>query len=637
MTQESNAIVAADFNGDGIQDLAVSDSNSGKLVLAILLGNGDGTFRAPTASPTVGGYPDSIAVGDFNSDGIPDLAVASVDQSIVTILLGNGDGTFSANVPNLNTVTTPQSVAVGDFNGDGIVDLAVVNSSSVLIFLGNGDGTFSQTATSPTTGTGPINVAVGDFNSDGNADLAITNSVSDNVTIFLGKGDGTFQATAVSPPTEGSPDGLEIADFNGDGIPDIAVTNYSGSSMAVMILLGNGDGTFQTATANSAPGLNFHSIVVADFNGDGVADLAVGEFWHGFLAVLVGKGDGTFATAITVDALSQLGSGYLAVADFNGDGIPDLAVPNQGGTVPILLTQPNISATASVGGISPTGPSPQNVHVSYPGDVNYQSSISGTTVLTILAAPPTISPASGAYASPQSITLTDSTAGASIYYSESGIVSNGYLQYSGPISLSGIGNESITAYAVAPQYAQSMVASATYTLAQDFTFTTPSGASSSATVSPGGQATYSLAVAPKDGTSTTATTTFAVTGLPTGATGIFSPSSVPANSGPTNVTLNVNVPVAMSAQTGTNPFNAAALLGAAGLILSLFSRTVKKGPFRRKQMLWLGYAAIILAGSGCGGSGNSVKQPPSAQTYTLTVTATSGPLSRTATLTLTVQ
>jgi hypothetical protein len=388
MTQQANAIAAADFNLDGIQDLAVSDSNDGQILLAILLGNGDGTFRATSVSPTVGLYPDSIAVGDFNSDGIPDLAVTSVDQNIVTILLGNGDGTFSSNVPNLNTGSTPQSAAVGDFNGDGIPDLAVVNSNSVLIFLGKGDGTFSPTAVSPSTGIGPINVAVGDFNSDGKFDLAVTNGVSGTVTILLGNGDGTFQEVPLSPTTGGSPDGLAIADFNGDGIADIAVSNYSGelNGNAVVVLLGLGDGTFLPATPYAAPGLNFHSIAVGDLNGDGVADVAVGEFWHGLLAVLLGRGDGTFATAMAVDAQSQLGSGYIAVADFNGDGIPDLAVPNQGGTVPILLTQPTLSVTATISGISPTGPSPQEVYARYPGDRNFGSSISGTTTLIIQTA-----------------------------------------------------------------------------------------------------------------------------------------------------------------------------------------------------------------------------------------------------------
>ncbi len=553
MIQQSNAVAAADFNGDGIQDLAVSDSNSGQVLLAILLGNGDGTFTASNASPTVGLYPDSIAVGDFNSDGIPDLAVTSVDQNIVSILLGKGDGTFSTNAPNLNTTSTPQSVAVGDVNGDGIPDLSVVNANSVLIFLGVGDGTFSPTATTPSTGAGPINVAVGDFNLDGKSDLAVTNSVSGTVTILIGNGDGTFQPMAVSPATGGSPDGLVIADFNGDGIPDIAVANYSGSSNAVIVLQGNGDGTFQPAMANAASGLNFHSVVAADLNGDGVADLAVGEFWHGLLAVLLGQGDGTFAAAMSVDARSQLGSGYLAVTDFDGDGIPDLAVPSQEGKVPILLTQPTLNVTATITGISPAGPSPQEVQASYAGDSNYKSSVSGTTTLTILAVTPTISPSPGTYGSPQTITITDTTPSATIYYSGSGMFQTGYVQYIGPITLSGEGNESITAYALAPDYAQSEVASAAYALVQDFTLTTPTGGSSSATVQPGGQATFLLAIAPPTGSSTEATITFAVTGLPTGGQATFSPSSVPANSGATNVTLTVNVPAAMRAQSCRSP------------------------------------------------------------------------------------
>jgi len=458
VTQQANAIVAADFNLDGIQDLAVSDSNDGQILLAILLGNGDGTFRATSVSPTVGLYPDSIAVGDFNSDGIPDLAVTSVDQNIVTILLGNGDGTFSSNVPNLNTGSTPQSVAVGDFNGDGIPDLAVVNSDSVLIFIGNGNGTFSPTATSPSTGTGPIDVAVGDFNSDGKFDLAVTNGVSGTVTILLGNGDGTFQEMRPSPTTGGSPDGLAIADFNGDGIADIAVANYSGelNGKAVVVLLGVGDGTFLTATPYGAPGLNFHSVAVGDLNGDGVADLAVGEFWHGLLAVLLGKGDGMFATAMTLDAQSPVGSGYIAVADFNGDGLPDLAVPNQGGTVPILLTQPTLSVTATINGISPKGPSPQEVYASYPGDRNFGSSISGTTTLIIQTATKTVLASS---LNPsnfgQAVTFTATVMAQGGSYTPSGMVSffSGTTNLgSSPLSGSGVAVFTISTLAIGTRH-----------------------------------------------------------------------------------------------------------------------------------------------------------------------------------------
>jgi sugar lactone lactonase YvrE len=473
MNNESNAIATADFNGDGIPDLAVSDSNSGKTTLTILLGNGDGTFTATTTSPTVGLYPDSIAVGDFNGDGIPDLAVTSVDNSIVTILLGNGDGTFKA-APNLILGSIPQSVATGDFNGDGIPDLAVVTADSIQIFLGNGDGTFNAGSASLPTGMSPITVAVGDFNGDGIVDLAVTNSCGNSypcnnsngtVMIFLGKGDGTFTQVSATPTVGPSPIGLVVADFNSDGILDLAVSNYDGDlDNAISILLGNGDGTFKQAVSYSAPGMNFKSLTVGDFNGDGIADIAVGEFWHGSLSVLLGVGDGTFAAGKAVSDSSGLGSGYLASADFNGDGIPDLAVPNQDGTVDILLVNPTQTVTATVNDISPIGSGTHQVEASYAGDSNYASSISGTVALTAAVATPVISPTTGVYTTTQTVTITDSTPGATIYYEAIGIVNtSGFVAYTGPITLPGSGSVYIYAYATETGYQQSQQASVTIT------------------------------------------------------------------------------------------------------------------------------------------------------------------------------
>jgi sugar lactone lactonase YvrE len=463
---EPNVVATADFNGDGILDLAVSASNAGQVTLTILLGNGDGTFTA-TTSPTVGHFPDSIAVADFNGDGIADLAVTSVDDNIVTILLGRGDGTFTA-APNLDTVSIPQSIVTADFNGDGIADLALVNGNSVLIFLGKGDGTFQGALSTPLSGIALLGLAVGDFNGDGIADLAVTNSLeSGTVTILLGKGDGTFKASPMSFTTGPSPTGIAVADFNGDGILDLTIADYDGSNNnGVTILIGNGDGTFQ-APAYYGPDTENRSLVVADFNGDGIADLAVGEDWSATITILPGKGDGTFETAVNAVTNAFLSSGYIVAADFNGDGIPDLAVPNQdtNGSAAVLLTQPTQTATATVNSISPPGPGPHQVAASYPGDNNYSSSISAPTALAVVVATPVILPASGTYTSVQTVTITDSTPDATIYYSAFGsLTTSGWVQYTGPITVSGEGFEEIQAYATETGYDQSGYATAIYTL-----------------------------------------------------------------------------------------------------------------------------------------------------------------------------
>jgi hypothetical protein len=257
------SVAAADLNGDGIPDLAIANgggsSSSDQGSVSILLGNGDGTFRA-AVNYAADRTPIAVVVGDFNRDGIPDLAVANSSSNNVSVLLGNGAGTFQAAV-NYAGGLSPLGLAVGDFNGDGIADLAVPNylaNGTVSILLGNGDGTF-QTAQKYAAGSGPSSVAVGDFNRDGILDLAVVlsgfNMPGSSVAILLGKGDGTF--STAKPYTVGSnPFSLAVGDFNRDGMPDLVVTNFgdpsSGTDPSVSVLLGKGDGTFQTPVEYSA-------------------------------------------------------------------------------------------------------------------------------------------------------------------------------------------------------------------------------------------------------------------------------------------------------------------------------------------------------------------------------------------------
>jgi hypothetical protein len=233
----------------------------------------------------VEGAPIAVAVGDFNGDGKPDLAVANLSGNTVSILLGNGDGSFQT--PAAYRVEgAPIAVAVGDFNGDGKPDLVVSTSGgdSVAVLRGQGDGTF-QPAGMYGVGSGPGAVVVGDFNGDGKADIAVENFATHDVSVLLGRGDGTF-AAAVSYGAGLSPGGLAAGDFNGDGVLDLAVANHN--SHNVSILLGRGDGTFRPAE-QYALGWMPAGVAVGDFNGDGRLDLAVVNHLSHTVSVLINR------------------------------------------------------------------------------------------------------------------------------------------------------------------------------------------------------------------------------------------------------------------------------------------------------------------------------------------------------------
>jgi len=325
------SVVVADFNGDDRLDLAIAgDINDFGGVVSILLGKGDGTFQPPQHYAL--GSAVFVAVGDFNGDGIPDLA--ALGGIGVNIFLGNGDGTFQ---PAHGYAVDGSAVTVGDFNGDGITDLAVAGGS-VRILLGNGDGTF-QRGQAYADGNTQLSVAVGDFNHDGHLDLAI-GTESGAVSIFIGNGDGTFQ-----PPQGFATQGyfLAVADFNGDGYLDIAAAGGG-----VFILLGKGDATFQAAPVYAVDFEIISAVVMGDFNGDGIPDLAVANsLGLGTVLILLGKGDGTFQPA------QRYPAGFhptaLVVADFNGDGISDLAVLTRDSPSAVQIWFGNGDGTFQVG------------------------------------------------------------------------------------------------------------------------------------------------------------------------------------------------------------------------------------------------------------------------------------------------
>ncbi len=323
------AVVVGDFNGDGLPDLAVA--NTADNTVTILLGQGDGTF-VNAGTLTTDAAPVAIAVADLNGDGLPDLVVANRDGGTVTIFLGNGDGTFQPG-QSVALGVAPTSVAVADFNGDGLPDVVFADpvDGAVGVLVGNGDGTFQPPVFSPAGGDA-VFVAVADFNGDGLPDVVTANSDSNTISVLLGNGDGTFQP-ATTYPVDQAPVWVAVGDFNGDGVFDLAVANSGGND--VSILLGNGDGTFQPAQ-NIAVGTSPLGVVVGDFNGDGLPDLAVVNQGDNTVSVLIGNGDGTFQAAVSFAVSS--GPAAVAAADFNGDGMADLVTANAGAnTVSVLL------------------------------------------------------------------------------------------------------------------------------------------------------------------------------------------------------------------------------------------------------------------------------------------------------------
>ncbi|HUE23965.1 MAG TPA: FG-GAP-like repeat-containing protein [Bryobacteraceae bacterium] len=330
-----------DFNGDGKADFVVANSG-----VSVWLGNGDGTFQAPINSAS-GASPVALATADFNGDGLLDVAAVYASGS-VAILLGNGNGTFQAPV-DYAAGSGQSGIAQADFNGDGVPDLAVANAGGVSLLLGNGDGTF-QAAVNYAAGSGPAAVAAGDFIGNGKADLAVVNAAGGSVSVLLGNGDGTFQA-AVSYAVAANPQAVALGDLNGDGRPDLVVANNAANSVSV--LLGNGDGTFQAAVSYAA-GANPQSVAVADVNGDGLADVVAANSGGGNLSVLLGNGDGTLQTAMSFGA--GAGPVSLALADFNGDSRADVVAAGAGGyTAEVLLGGQAATSVALSASPNPAG------------------------------------------------------------------------------------------------------------------------------------------------------------------------------------------------------------------------------------------------------------------------------------------
>ena len=352
-------ITTGDFNGDGITDFVTSQIVFNYIRVA--LGNGSGGIGngafTPTVSYNVGKNPIRVTTGDFNDDGIFDLATMNSNPDNITVLLGNGsngvgDGTFN-NLASYSTGVLPADLKTGDFNGDGISDLATVifESNSILILFGKGnnrrgDGTFVA-PNSYTSGGGTQGMTIGDFNGDTITDIVVANDILDKVSVLIGNGrdatgDGTF-SLPVTYDTGDSPQTVVMGDFNNDGVTDLVTANVNSDNISV--LLGNGaegigDGTFASPVSYITEDLPV-SIATGDFNGDVITDLAIANLFSDSISVLlgngsVGNGDGTFAPQVVYATGDQ--PKCVTTGDFNLDGITDLVTANIGsGNISVIL------------------------------------------------------------------------------------------------------------------------------------------------------------------------------------------------------------------------------------------------------------------------------------------------------------
>jgi hypothetical protein len=362
----ANDVAAADLNRDGKTDLALANGSSVNGV-EVVLGNGDGTFQSPTAYSTGGGAK-TVSLVDVNRDGLADLVVGT---SYTAILFGDGDGNFGpaiiyrigqnfdrafARAGDFNQDQTPDIVGNGvsseiavafghtngvygapraypiglrgldsaDFDGDGSADVVVGGTLGQLLFLhGNGDGTLGDPLSF--ANLNGEDVVAADFNGDGKQDILAVPRDGNLIYTILGNGDGTFQsATATSVPVDLDDSDSAVGDFNLDSKPDVVVTDFDTNSLIVW--LGNGDGTFQPATTYETPN-GPEQPTLADFNVDGNLDVAVSNGFVSRVSIFLGHGDGTFDPPLKTESRSAV---YLAAGDLNLDGKPDLAVAAEG-------------------------------------------------------------------------------------------------------------------------------------------------------------------------------------------------------------------------------------------------------------------------------------------------------------------
>jgi peroxiredoxin len=359
--------VIADSNHDGNLDIILAcgtccgsppDPLSGHV--QVLLGDGRGGFKPAQGSPIpVGSSARKVAVGDANHDGHLDIFVAQHESYEVVALLGDGRGSFkpapaspfvSASGPQVHPRAHTHAITTGDVNGDGNLDILTTNANdnSVSVLLGDGKGGFAPSGASPIkAGRHPYDaIILSDVNNDGKVDIVTPNLIGNAVMAMLGDGNAGFTRAPGAPFALGPRPGyVAVADINGDGKVDLVATHDDDPLLAVM--LGDGKGGFNPAPGSPLrPPNPVWGVVVVDLNGDGKKDLAMGSQLDHGVTVMLGDGKGGFAAA--ADSVMPAGkrANYVAVADLNRDGKPDIVASSYGsGDITVFMNETGASKT----------------------------------------------------------------------------------------------------------------------------------------------------------------------------------------------------------------------------------------------------------------------------------------------------
>jgi len=333
---KSPASIAAGnlFGGNGVvsNDLVVADPKANALL--ILPNGGNGTFTSAMTLSTGGKAPKGVVIGNFNSDPFLDIAVTNSGSGTVALFINNGNGTFQA--PVLSAVgKTPGVLRAADLNNDGKLDLAMITGgNTVTVLTGTGIGTFNPPTKLLTGGKTPTDLALADFSADGRTDIAVANGGTNNISLLRANADFTF-APAVKTRVGTKPTALAAADFDGDGYTDLAVTYGVSRFVSVLLNTNPADATtaFSAQVKLSHPGKNTPAAIAAtDLDGDGRNDLIVANTGAGTVTVFSNLGGAIFHSTATfdLDNTPPKKSSSIALSDFDGDGLLDIAIANAG-------------------------------------------------------------------------------------------------------------------------------------------------------------------------------------------------------------------------------------------------------------------------------------------------------------------